>query len=135
MALGIAVLFLVGNYMNNYTMYLFKKAEPITNLDQKIISQTADAEEIFFDIYSNPSVYLIEKNRLPINRLGFILPWYMDWYELDTIDDLRNKHPKLVVYDEDLKAWEIAGYDDYLRKYLHENYEQTLENKKIWVAK
>ena len=100
-----------------------------------VISQTNEGEEIFYDIYSHSSVYLIYKNRLPINRLGFILPWYMDWYELDTIDDLMEKKPKLVVYDEDLKAWEISGYDDYLRKYLHENYEQTEKNRKIWVLK
>ncbi len=131
----VAILFIVGNYMNHCTMYLFKKEEPITSLDQKIISQTSETEEIFFDIYSNSSVYLIYKNREPINRLGFILPWYMDWYELDTIEDLINKHPRLVVYDEDLKAWEISGYDDYLRKYLHENYERTPQNNKIWILK
>lgn len=131
----IFILCMAGNYMNICTTYLFKKIEPISKLDQKIISETKEGEKIFYDIYSNPSVYLIYKNRYPINRLGFILPWYMDWYELDTIDDLRNKRPRVVIYDEQLKAWEISGYDDYLRKYLHENYEQIPENGKMWILK
>lgn len=133
--LGIFMLFIIGNYLNESTNYLFQKVKPITELEQKVIAETTDGEEIFFDIYSHSSVYLIYKNRLPINRLGFILPWYMDWYELDTIDDLTNKRPRVVIYDEDLKAWEISGYDDYLRKYLHENYEQTAESKKVWILK
>ncbi len=133
--LMVTLLLVLGNYCNQLTLYLFKEKQTITALDQMVISQTNEGEEIFYDIYSHSSVYLIYKNRLPINRLGFILPWYMDWYELDTIDDLMEKKPKLVVYDEDLKAWEISGYDDYLRKYLHENYEQTEKNRKIWVLK
>ncbi len=133
--LAFVIICLLGNYMSHLTTYLFQEKQPISALDQMVISQTNEGEEIFYDIYSNSSVYLIYKNRLPINRLGFILPWYMDWYELDTIDDLTRKKPKLVVYDEDLKAWEISGYDDYLRKFLHENYEQIKENRKIWVLK
>ncbi len=133
--IAVVIICIAGNYMKYSTTYLFKKAQPITGLDQKVISETSDGEEIFYDIYSNSSVYLIYKNRFPINRLGFILPWYMDWYELDTIDDLINKRPRVVLYDEDLKAWEISGYDDYLKKYLHENYEQTEETKKIWLLK
>lgn len=133
--LGILILFIAGSYMENCTIYFFKKPEAITSLDQKVISETSEGEEIFYDIYSNSSVYLIYKNRLPINRLGFILPWYMDWYEVDTITDLSSKKPRLVIYDEELKAWGISGYDDYLKKYLHENYEQTPEISKLWIIK
>lgn len=133
--LMIMIIFVLGNYCNHLTLYLFKQKQTITALDQMVISKTNDGEEIFYDIYSHSSVYLIYKNRLPMNRLGFILPWYMDWYELDAIDDLISKKPKLVIYDEDLKAWEISGYDDYLRKFLHENYKQTEKNRKIWVLK
>lgn len=131
----IVAIFMIGSYMDKSMYFLFSKETPISALDQKVIQETSEGEEIFFDIYSNSSVYLIYKNRLPINRLGFILPWYMDWYELDTIDDLMTKRPRVVVYDEELKAWEISGYDDYLRKYLHENYEQTSETKKVWLLK
>ena len=133
--LGIIIICMLGNYMNAASQYLFRKTEPISEMDQKIIAETVNGEEIFFDIYSHPSVYLIYKNRLPSNKLGFILPWYLDWYEFDIVQELSEKHPRVVVYDEDLKAWEIAGYDDYLRKYLHANYEQIPENKKIWISK
>ena len=70
-----------------------------------------------------------------MNHLTFILPWYMDWYELETVDDLSTKKPRVVVYDENLKVWEISGYDDYLRKFLHENYQQIENNSKLWILK
>lgn len=114
---------------------LFQEPITISDLEKQVIDNTSDGEEIFYDIFSQGSVYLIYKNRLPVNRLTFVLPWYMDWYELDVINDLKTHKPNLVLYDEDMKVWEISGYDDYLRKYLHENYEQTEESKKIWLLK
>lgn len=133
-ALILGAILIFSGFLQTGTETIFQEQEPITELEKIVVDNTLEGEEIFYDIYSVPSIYLIYKNRLPINRLEFILPWYMDWYEIDTIQDLTEKRPKTVLYDEDLKAWEISGYDDYLRKYLHENYEQ-LENPKIWKLK
>lgn len=129
------LIFTLGHYMDACTNYLFLKPEAITELEYEVINQTEEDEKIFFDIYSCPSVYLIYNNRLPINRLGFILPWYMDWYELETINDLENDKPNICLYDKELKAWEISGYDDYLQKYLKENYNILEINQKIWRKK
>lgn len=124
-----------GNYANICAETIFQKQNPISQLEKQIIENTSEGEKIFHDIYSCQSVYLIYKNRLPMNHLTFILPWYMDWYELETVDDLSTKKPRVVVYDENLKVWEISGYDDYLRKFLHENYQQTENNSKLWILK
>ena len=133
----IVTLFAISLYSNLATEYLFKAKKPILELAQKVVQETQDGEKIFYDVFSDSasSVYLIYKNRLPMNRLAFILPWYMDWYELDTIMDLTEQKPRIVVYDEYAKVWEISGYDEYLLKYLHENYDYVAGNQKIWVVK
>lgn len=136
-AICVACLFAISIYSNLATTYLFKKKEPVLDLAQKVIQETQDGEGIFLDVFSDAksSTYLIYKNRLPINRLAFILPWYMDWYEVDTIMDLTEKQPKIAIYDEYAKVWEISGYDNYLLDYLHENYDYVVGNQKIWVLK
>ena len=136
-AICVACLFAISIYSNLATSYLFKKKESVLELAQKVVQETKDGEGIFLDVFSDAksSTYLIYKNRLPINRLAFILPWYMDWYEVDTIMDLTEKQPKIVIYDEYAKVWEISGYDNYLLDYLHENYDYVVGNQKIWVVK
>ena len=81
------------------------------------------------------SLYFVYKDRLPVNKLLYILPWYFDWFELDTVNELVTQKTNVVIYDENLKAWEISGYDDYFKKVLHENYEQLPYNGILWKLK
>lgn len=133
-AIIIGVILILSGFMKSATETIFKEQEPITELEKNVVENTSDGEKIFYDIFSELSVYLIYKDRLPINRLGFILPWYMDWYEIDTIQDLDSKKPRIVLYTEKLVVWKVSGFRDYLEKYLHENYEQ-FGNGKIWKLK
>ena len=134
---GIGLFCAINIYSNLVTGYLFKEKEPVLELAQKVVQETEEGEEIFLDIFSDvkSSTYLIYKNRIPSNKLMFILPWYMDWFEYDTVQELATHKPKIVIYDEDAKVWEISGYDDYLQKYLHENYNYLPGNKKVWILK
>lgn len=133
--LTIFIVISISSCFGNLTEYLFKKQESISELEKQVIENTQEGEKIFYDVYSYPSLYFAYKNRLPMNQLSFVLPWYLDWYELDTVNELINEKPNLVIYDEELKAWEISGYDDYFRKVLHENYEQLPNNAKVWKIK
>lgn len=130
----LSIILILSGFLQMGTQTIFQEQEPISELEKIVVDNTSDGEEIFYDIFSEFSVYLIYKDRLPINRLGFILPWYMDWYEIDTIQDLENKKPRIALYTEKLVIWKNSGFRDYLEKYLHENYEQ-LENNKVWKLK
>lgn len=127
----------ISVYSNFVADYLFKEKEPVPELAQKVVQETEEDEKIFLDIFSDvkSSTYLIYKNRLPANKLMFILPWYLDWFEYDTVQELMTQKPRIVVYDEEAKVWEISGYDDYLLRYLHENYDYSPGNKKVWILK
>lgn len=126
------VLISISAYFNLYTQNIFISKKPVSEIEKEVIEKTVDGEKIFMDIYSYPTEYFVYKNRLPVNKLTFVLPWYLDWYELEVINDLSVNQPKIVIYDEDLKAWEISGYDDYFRKVLNENYEKSHVSSKVW---
>ncbi len=135
--LVISILCAVHIYSNAFIKYGFKPQKPIFDLAQKVVQETKNDEKIFLDIFSDveSSMYLIYKNRLPMNKLCFILPWYFDWYELETVQEIQDEKPRFVIYDEEAKVWEISGYDDYFLKVLHENYDYVPGNKKIWILK
>ena len=138
--LFIITLLILGSFMDKILKISFKTAEPVTLNEQKIIQSTSDGEEIFLDCFLcqngyNP-VYMIYKNRLPVNRCCFILPWYMDWFETDTINDLRENTPNIVVYDSRIVVWEeLVDFSDYLKKYINENYELVDGYDAIWIKK
>ena len=132
---AIFVLISISSCFGKISEYVFKQQEPISVLEKQVIDNTEEGEKIFYDAFSYSSLYFMYKNRIPMNKLVYMLPWYFDWFELDTINELINEKPKLVIYNEEVKAWNISGYDDYFRKVLHENYNQFPNNINIWKLK
>ena len=68
-----------------------------------------------------------------------MLAWYMDWYEQDTIDDLNNNKPRIVVYNPDQEVWSYKYYTNAFCNELKKNYTQFSENPddgwqyKVWI--
>lgn len=56
------------------------------------------------------------------------LPWYMDWYEQDTIDDLESNQPNIVVYNEEQATWGYTYYANAFVSALKENYTRLSDN-------
>jgi len=135
LVLTVLTMFLLVIFIDKSTVVLLNKIKPISIIEQKVIEETVDGETIFIDLYSCLSVYLIYKDRFPVNRVGFILPWYMDWYEVDTIEDLEKHHPRVCVYNENAEVWKITNFANYLKEYLNKNYEKIDENGLLWISK
>lgn len=127
--------FTLGNYINQYVTYLFKEMTPISATDLKVMEETSEGEQIFLDIFTCQSTYLVYNNRLPMNRLTFILPWYMDWYETDVVDDLETKRPRFVLFYDEVNATGHTDFFEYFKEYLHENYEQVPGHGLLWELK
>lgn len=126
-ATAIICLFLISLYVRAVGSNILHEQKPISEIDNRIISVTDDNEKILIDAYCNDSIYLLYKNRYPVNRANYMLPWYMDWYEQDTIDDLNINKPRLVVYNPDQETWKMKHYSNAFWNELKKNYTQFSE--------
>ena len=110
--------------------------------ERDIINYTENNKNIFFDFYAiyaqiDP-IYLVYKDIKIVNTCWFTFPWYMDWYEDYTIEELEQNKPKIVIYDKKYNnyegIWENFHYADKFENYLYQNY--ILENESvIWHLK
>jgi len=117
--LGIIGIFMVSSYVNAVCSNLLLKPTSISEIDHYVVSNTKEGERIIMDAYCDDSIYLLYKNRYPANRVLYMLPWYMDWYEYDTIDDLKRYAPNIVLFDENIDPWE-GEYTHYANAFLTE---------------
>ena len=131
--------FSISLYAETCCSNLLYKQQPIKEIESRIIDITDHNERILIDAYCCDSIYLCYKNRYPVNRACYMLAWYMDWYEQDTIDDLNTYKPRIVVYDPEQKVWGYQYYTNAFYKELKNNYAQFSENpeddwkNKIWI--
>ncbi len=122
---------------------LNKKQEDISEIESEVISLTENDENknIYLDVWSSGSLYYFYKNRYPVNRAVFMLPWYMEWYEHDNIDILNKNLPRVVVYNENESALGHSHYAKSFASELKKNYERISNNPKddwkyiVWVRK
>lgn len=137
----IIAIFMVGPYVISVGNNLLFVQQPVTEIESKVIDMTKENEDVLIDAYSCDSIYLLYKNRYPSNRSVYMLPWYMDWYEQDTINDLRVKKPKIVVYNPDQETWGYKHYSNAFFAKLKNKYKQLSNNPnddwryKVWVRK
>ncbi|WP_455615425.1 hypothetical protein [Eisenbergiella sp.] len=125
---GIVSVFVLSTYVNIVADNLLFQQKSISGVDEKIIALTDEGEGILIDAYCNDSLYLCYKNRYPVNRAVYMLPWYMDWYEQDTIDDLLNKRPRVAVYNENIETWGYMYYSNAFFNELNEKYRRLSNN-------
>lgn len=88
---------------------IFRGQLQISELESLIIDSTYDKEDILFDAFSCDSNYLFAKRHFPINRTVYMLPWYMDWYESDTISELKQKRPRFALFKKDSDYWSLRN--------------------------
>ena len=99
----------------------------------QLLELTEEGDAIFLEASRTNPNYLIFKDRLPCNRLLWILPWYMEWYEEDMVDDLKTASPKAASYIERQKIWGRKNYTKKLDAAFKEGYEEKWDT--IWVRK
>ncbi len=127
MAMIITILLLILPYGIHFKYVYIEKEDRISEIDKEIIEQTKEGENIYMDLYSNPSLYPTYKNRNIINKELFVLPWYMEKYQQDQIEELTKYRPKIVVYEEKYAkngVWGAKNYNIPLQEYFHNYYEK-----------
>lgn len=92
-------------YLHTVGDILLNKQRSITDFEHYLVSITSDHEKIMFDsdvcgLDSSQcnTLYLIYKKRNIVNRVPYMMEWYMDRYEQDTIDDWLKYKPRYVVW-------------------------------------
>ncbi len=139
--IGVSGIILFSTYVNSVANNLLYEQVAVSDIDNYIIDTTEEGEKILIDVYCDDSLYLCFKNRYPVNRAVYMLPWYMDWYEQDTIDDLLYNMPKLVVFNENIQTWEYENYANAFLQELKANYVRISDNPDdgwqyyIWMRK
>lgn len=108
-------------YISDFNKLLFIQSQPVSRTERDIVRLTENDEQIFLDAYICDSIYVLYKNRFPVNRVSYILPWYMDWYEEDTLEDISSAKPEVVVWSTERMAWGIREYGERIEEYIKRN--------------
>ena len=127
---GVFLFMLFIGYFINYKKYLNFKPYIVSYLERDFINETKEGDDVFVDFYSLHSpIYFVYKDRNIINKCWFVLPWYMDWYQDDTIEELEINKPETILYyekiDDEIGVWGQYNFADKLQEYIHANYRQT----------
>lgn len=121
---GCAIIYLAAPYVMGLGENIFKTQEPISELQQEVIAHTQENEGILIDTGLCNAVYFCAKERYPINRNTFFLPWYFDWYEQETIADLKEYMPRVAVYAPGRWIWNEKHFDSAFEQTMKEEYQQ-----------
>ena len=63
-----------------------------------------------------------------MNKAVYMLPWYMDWYESKTIEELHEKRPRYAIFNKDAECWGHRGFTRKLRSALEADYTEITPN-------
>ena len=75
----------------------FPRRLPAADMHQQEIEDLLqEGEDLYFD---NTAMYLAARGHMPVNRLIWNFPWYMDWYQEACVEDLKQAVPRIVMYD------------------------------------
>lgn len=103
--------------------------ETISEIEAAVIAQTEPEDGILVEACACDFIYFLYRDRYPVNRNVYFLPWYMAWYEQATIDDLKNNNPQIVIYNPDMVIWTYyANYSSAFLNELKTSYVQYSEN-------
>lgn len=134
--LGTAALcYCVQPYVTMVADHIVYRQETVDSVDEQIIAMTEPGEEIFIDTFIHDAIYLISKDRYPANRNCYFLPWYMDWFEYDTIKDLQESEPAVLVYRPETDVYGQTDFFPMLNQEIQSRYERLAEDSIIWKLK
>lgn len=128
----------VCTYVSKVANNLLTKQSSISELEYRTTKLLDEESELFIDCCVNDLLYYYYKGKAPVNRVVYILPWYMDWYEDRCITDLYSKKPTIVVYNAENEVWGHSYFANSFYNVLQSNYVRLSDNQedglntKIW---
>lgn len=129
---ALAGCFLLKPYMAMVAGHIVYEPEVAGGVDMQIIAMTEPGDEIFIDAFVHDSIYLLYKERYPSNRNCYILPWYMDWFEYDTLEDVEENLPKVAIYKPETEVYGHTGFCPVLDMVIKRHYERVSEESIVW---
>lgn len=131
----ILIICFINPYISAFGSYVFIEQPAVSDWENFVIRNTHEGEGILIETFYYDSLYLLYKKRYPVNRLTYFLPWYMDWYEQDTIDDLRNNAPNIVVYNPEMEVWKKKHFFNALNTEIEMSYDRVNDNLPVYLKK
>lgn len=139
---GCLFVYVCGGYISRVGHNLLQEPKAVDKIEHAVVAATDDGDDIFIDEWSFCSIYLMYKNRYPVNRNVLFLPWYLDWFEGDLIQDLKEHMPEIVVYDENKVTLDIytdcsQAFAKVLKKYYRPYPTEAAEGWEhcLWIKK
>ena len=123
----LAAVWLLGVALPAADLYFYKIqvdfSRELPYVDQKqqdIADLLLPGEEIYF---SGTAMFLAATGHLPVNRLIWNYPWYMEWYQDECVEDLKMAEPHVVMYNPDEEVWSCKDFTPDLRAVVEKEYE------------
>lgn len=120
--------FLLTAYVMEVRDNLLARTTPVDGIETAVVELTEEGDQILIDTYAVDSIYLLYKNRYPVNRCTYFLQWYMAWYESELTEQLLTSNSKVVIYNPD-KDYTVA-----FKTTLMEHYTQSDQFDRLWIA-
>lgn len=119
---SIVTVYLCSFYIALAGQNLRTEQQCVSRIQSRVIADTEYGDPIMIDCYGEEPLYYIYKGRKMVNKTAYMLPWYMDWYEQDTIAELKEYKPKAVIFKENRDVWGYTGYAEGFVKELKKEY-------------
>ena len=98
------------------------RVDPVPPTEMSAVNDTEAGEKIFLDAGALTTDYLFYKERYPVTRLCWTLPWYYEWYGEETVKALREEKPEVAVYKMNVKVWGVSGFAKETEEILKKEY-------------
>ena len=98
------------------------RIDPVPPTEMSAVNDTENGEKIFLDAGVLTTDYLFYKERYPVTRLCWMLPWYYEWYGEETVRALREEKPKVAVYKMNVEVWGVSGFAEETEEILRKEY-------------
>ncbi|MCQ2516624.1 MAG: hypothetical protein MJ094_07145 [Saccharofermentans sp.] len=136
-----ACILLCSNFVVFSIDNINKNQTAVTDLDPELIRLTDEGEAIFFDENLINPLYFLYKGRTVVNRQAYLLPWALDMFEQECIDDLLSNSPNIVVYNEYLSSWDVPYGQNRFVDLLKRDYQRVSDDPAagwpflVWIKK
>lgn len=127
-AVSAAAVYLCSFYVSLAGENLMSKPKSISELQRIIIAETEYGDPIMVDAYRQEPLYFLYRGRELANKTAYMLPWYMDWFEQDTIAEIAEIKPRAVVFKEDRETWGYTNYARGVAKELKKSYHRLSDD-------
>ncbi len=127
-AVSALVVYLCSFYVSLVGENLLSKPKSISELQRVVIAETEYGDPVMIDAYRQEPLYFLYRGRELANKTAYMLPWYMDWYEQDTINEIVEKRPRAVVFKEDRETWGYTNYARGVAKELKKSYHRISDD-------